>query len=113
MLYACLIFGLSRVYVMCLYRVMYIMSTGLIGFVMGSGLSYVLTHYNTFLDLFFVSDVNNICLYDQLIVSSFSKHGLIYLTYNLDLNYTDHTIVYSDFKNINYILLYETFDQCV
>jgi len=83
------------------------------------------THFsttrNTLLDLFFVSDVNKICLYDQLIVRSFSKHDLIYLTYNFDLNYTDHTISYRDFKNINYInyiyinyiMLNEAFDQCV
>jgi len=68
---------------------------------------------NTLLDLFFVSDVNKICLYDQLIVPSFSRHDLIYLTYNFDLNYTDHIISYRDFKNINYILLNEVFDQCV
>jgi len=75
------------------------------------------THFsrtrNTLLDLFFVSDVNKICLYDQLIVPSFSKHNLIYLTYNFDLNYTDHIISYRDFKDINYILLNEAFDQCV
>jgi len=37
------------------------------------------THFsrtrNPFLDLFFVSDVNKICLYDQLIVPSFSKRA--------------------------------------
>jgi len=56
------------------------------------------THFsrtrNALLDLFFVSDVNKICLYDQLIAPSFSKHDLIYLTYNFDLNYTDHIISY-------------------
>jgi len=71
-----------------------------------------LTHFsrtrNTLLDWFFVS-----VSYDQLIVPSFSKHDLIYLTYNFDLNYTDHIISYRDFKNINYILLNEAFDQCV
>jgi len=75
------------------------------------------THFsrtrNTLLDWFFVSDVNKICLYDQLIVPSFSKHDLIYPKYNFDLNYTDHTIVYRDFKNINYILLNVAFHQCV
>jgi len=75
------------------------------------------THFirtrNKLLNLFFVSDVNKIYLYDQLIVPSFSKHDLKYLTCNFDLNYRYHTISYRDFKNINDILLNEAFDETI
>jgi len=63
------------------------------------------THYtnttNTLLDLFFVSDKNKVLLYDQLSVPQFSKHDLLFLTYEFLVKPTEKFYMYRDFKNID------------
>lgn len=66
------------------------------------------THFtstsSTLLDVFFVSDFEKILLYEQFSSPNFSKHDIIYMTYNLA--YFKHEkprhISYRDYKNINY-----------
>jgi len=64
------------------------------------------THFtntsSTLLDLFFVSDINKVLLYDQLSVPQFSKHDLLFLTYDYLLKPTDNFYMYRDFKNIDH-----------
>lgn len=71
------------------------------------------THYtatnNTLLDLFFVSNESNVLLYDQLSASCFSKHDLIFMSYNFQLIIPEHIIKFRDLKNINYEILEEEF----
>ncbi|XP_075159620.1 uncharacterized protein LOC142232810 [Haematobia irritans] len=47
------------------------------------------THFssssNTLLDLFFVNNLSDVLLYDQISAPCFSKHDLIFLSYNLEL----------------------------
>jgi len=63
------------------------------------------THFsstvNTLLDLFFVSDSNKILLYDQLSANQYSKHDLIFLTYDFQLASLTSEVTFRDFKNIN------------
>lgn len=70
------------------------------------------THFsrtiNSLLDIFFVSDQQKVLLYDQLIASCFSRHDLIFLSYNFKPELKCHTTTYNDFKHMdNDILLYE------
>lgn len=71
------------------------------------------THFtatnNTLLDLFFVSNTTKILLYDQLSASCFSKHDLIYMSYNFVIHVPEQSITYRDFTNIDYGLLEEEF----
>ncbi|XP_075167477.1 uncharacterized protein LOC142239569 [Haematobia irritans] len=64
------------------------------------------THFtstsSTLLDLFFVNDQTKILLYDQLSAPCFSKHDLIFITYNVQVNSPKSQYTYRDFKNINY-----------
>ena len=66
------------------------------------------THFskfsNSLLDMFFVSDLSNKLLYDQLSCSAFSKHDLIFLCYNFQVKTTKVPLSFSfrDFKCINY-----------
>ena len=66
------------------------------------------THFskfsNSLLDMFFVSNLSNKLLYDQLSCSAFSKHDLIYLCYNftIKLSNSSSSFSYRDFKSINY-----------
>lgn len=70
----------------------------------------IATHFssvnNSLLDLFFVSDISNVLLYDQISASCFSKHDLIFLTYDFHIKPADKTYTYRDFNNINYDQLY-------
>lgn len=71
------------------------------------------THYtsstNTLLDLFFVNDLSKVLLYDQISASCFSKHDLIFLTYNFSTSSEDKTYTFRDFKNIDHEELYYNF----
>lgn len=64
------------------------------------------THFsnttNSLLDIFFVSNKKNILIYDQLIAPSFSRHDLIFLTYNFEPHQNTNTTTYHDFKHINH-----------
>lgn len=63
------------------------------------------THFSstnsTLLDLFFVSNVRNVLHYEQLAVSGFSKHDLIFVSYNIATTYHAQTYSFRDFNNIN------------
>jgi len=67
------------------------------------------THFqgisSTLLDLFFVEDVRNVLLFDQLSVPVFSKHDLVFLKYNFQLTESENEKWYRDFKNIDLHLL--------
>lgn len=67
------------------------------------------THYtetcNTLLDLFFVTDTSKILLFDQLSAPCFSKHDLIFMTYNYNAKHFDETLSYRDFRNLNHFEL--------
>lgn len=56
----------------------------------------------TLLDVFFVNHSSKIMCYSQLTAPGFSKHDLIYLTYDILIDPTDSVITYRDFKNIDY-----------
>ena len=56
--------------------------------------------------LFFVSDLSKSLLYDQVSYPVFSRHDLIFLTFDFKLETGPPKIVYyRDFKNINYLKL--------
>ncbi|XP_022226291.1 uncharacterized protein LOC121403754 isoform X1 [Drosophila obscura] len=63
------------------------------------------THFtktrNTLLDLFFVDSTDKILLYDQLTAPGYSKHDLIFLTYDFNPDYDNYDTFYRDFKNID------------
>ena len=63
------------------------------------------THYtnnsSTLIDSIFISNKNKSLLYDQLSAPSFSRHDLLFLTYNFSVITTPPVIEYRDFKNIN------------
>lgn len=63
----------------------------------------------TLLDIFFVANISNVLLYDQLSAPCFSKHDLIFLTYNFKVHQVEETVYYRDFKNINYNMLQENY----
>lgn len=67
------------------------------------------THFsrssNTLLDVFFVSDNNKVLLYDQLSVPGFSRHDLIFLSYDYALCRPRKVYQYRDFNNIDYSAL--------
>lgn len=71
------------------------------------------THYssycNTLLDVFLVGDISKILLYDQLNASCFSKHDLIFATYNFEPPIEQNSFIYRDFKNIDLTMLEEEF----
>lgn len=73
------------------------------------------THYtttsNSLIDLFFVSNLENVLLYDQISASCFSKHDLIFLTYNFQIQPEETTYSYRDFHNIDFNSLYDNFSQ--
>lgn len=64
------------------------------------------THFhktaNSLLDLFFVNDKSKVLIYDQLSSPVFSKHDLIFLTYDLEVTTKNTLIEYRDFKNVDY-----------
>ena len=66
------------------------------------------THFsrncNTLLDLFFVNDLSKLLLYDQLSCPVFSKHDLIFLTYDFNIKRNPNIeFYYRDYKNVNYV----------
>lgn len=67
------------------------------------------THFtsnnSTLLDLFFVSDMNKVILYDQLAAPAFSKHDLIFVSYSFNVANPKSQITFRDYKNINMTLL--------
>ena len=65
----------------------------------------------TLLDLFFVNNKMKVKLYDQLSVPNFSKHDLIFLTYDFSVEPTSECFSYYDFKNIDYLKLNDLFAQ--
>lgn len=73
------------------------------------------THFsptvNTLLDIIFVSNVSNVLLYDQISASCFSKHDLIFASYNFLVQTENESFSYRDFKNLNYNLLYEKYAE--
>lgn len=73
------------------------------------------THFskttNTLLDLFFVTDLTRILLYDQISVPVFSKHDLIFLTLDYNLTTDVQYYFYRDFKNIDYNSLQICFES--
>lgn len=62
---------------------------------------------STLIDLFFVSNTASIILYDQISASCFSKHDLIFLTYNFRIQQIEECYSYRDFKTLNLNLLCE------
>lgn len=69
------------------------------------------THFsyltNSLLDAFFVNQKNKVLLYDQLSAPAFSKHDLIFLTYDTFVSKENTRITFRDFRNTNYNLLSE------
>ncbi|XP_055903375.1 uncharacterized protein LOC129939399 [Eupeodes corollae] len=63
------------------------------------------THFtkdnSTLLDLFFVSHLSKVLLYDQLPASGFSRHDLIYLTFECRPIYQPSYYSFRDFKNVD------------
>lgn len=63
------------------------------------------THYSndgaTLLDLFFSNNIAKFLHYDQLSASAFSKHDLIFATFNIVPRTLPTTYEYRDFKNID------------
>lgn len=73
------------------------------------------THYtatsSTLLDVFFVSDTSRVQLYDQLSASCFSKHDLIFLSYEFYIEADDETYSFRDFAKIDYEVLQEDINR--
>lgn len=71
------------------------------------------THFsatcNTLLDLFLVGDKSQVLLYDQLTVPCFSKHDLIFLTYDFNAPVADQFVTWRDFKNIDISMIEQEF----
>lgn len=65
------------------------------------------THFSgsssTLLDVFFVNDANSVLFYDQLSAPVFSRHDLIFLTYdfNIESRSLIETYQFRDFRSIN------------
>lgn len=64
------------------------------------------THYTatseTLLDIFFVANTSNVRLYDQISAPCFSKHDLIFLTYDFNIPRAELTFNYRDYRNVDY-----------
>ena len=64
------------------------------------------THFsatnNSLLDLFFVNDKSKILLYDQLSCPIFSRHDLIFLSYDFTLKIEPETYSFRDYKSVVY-----------
>lgn len=63
------------------------------------------THFtasnNSLLDIVFVSDKEKVLLYDQITASCFSKHDLLFLSYDFQIQDTVNVATYYDFKHMN------------
>lgn len=68
----------------------------------------IATHFtktsSTLLDLYFINDRSKLLLFDQLSASMFSKHDIIFLSYdyNIKTQEQSRTIGFRDFKNLDY-----------
>ncbi|XP_075155471.1 uncharacterized protein LOC142228831 [Haematobia irritans] len=86
-----------------------ILSTSMNTFGLYSINTTIPTHYthtgNTLIDAIFVNCLNKILLYDQLSAPTFSKHDLLFMTY--DAKFRQKRIEYElrDFRRLNYNLL--------
>lgn len=64
------------------------------------------THYpnatNSLLDVFFVNHLRKVMFYEQLSAPVFSRHDLIFITYDAHTNIEDIQYTYRDFRNIDY-----------
>lgn len=74
------------------------------------------THFsnscNTLLDLFFVCELSKSLLYDQFSCPVFSKHDVIFLTFDFQLqNKPIKPFFYRDFKNVDYNVLDRAIDN--
>lgn len=71
--------------------------------------STVPTYYpatrNSLLDIIFVSNEEKILLYDQLTASCFSKHDLLFLSFDFKLQQLPNVVTYYDFKHVNHNIL--------
>lgn len=69
------------------------------------------THFthtsSSLLDIFFVSNKSKVLLYDQIIAPGFSKHDLIFISYEFGVDKADQKYSYRNFKNLDYHLLEE------
>ena len=63
------------------------------------------TSSSTLLDMFFVTNRLKVQLYDQIAVPQFSKHDLIFLSYDAKFDRTNTSFTYRNFKNINIVNL--------
>lgn len=73
--------------------------------------SHFLQSCNTLLDVFFVSQMSKVLLYDQLSAPMFSKHDLIFATYDTAVNVENETVTYRNFNNIDYDMLNDLVDN--
>lgn len=73
------------------------------------------THFtstsSTLLDLFFVSDNTKVLHYDQLAAPAFSKHDLIFLSFNYSVLNQSQMFSFRDFNNINSLALAHDLDN--
>lgn len=58
-----------------------------------------------------MNDRRKVLLYDQISASCFSKHDLIFLSYDFDINEPERIFTYRDFRNIDYTALGENISQ--
>lgn len=75
------------------------------------------THFtatsSTLLDLFFVSNSIKVLQYDQLATPAFSKHDLIFLSYNFNAKTQSQKYTFRDFNNVNTTLLEYDLDNAI
>jgi len=69
------------------------------------------SHSQTLLDVFFVENVHKALFFDQASAPAFSKHDLIFLTYDFRKNPLDFSFNFRDFKNVDTEELLLTFDD--
>lgn len=73
------------------------------------------THFtttsSTLLDIFIVSDSCKSLIFDQLSAPCFSKHDLIFMSYDFHLSNDKTPISYRDFRHINFDLLDQQFNN--
>jgi len=74
--------------------------------------TYYSTTCNTLLAVFYVSDFKKSQKYGQISLPAFSKHDLIFFTYNINIDYNDYYMDCRDFVNIDYALLSADLDSC-
>ena len=70
-------------------------------------------HLNSLIDLFFIDDLSKRLLYDQISCPTFSRHDLIFLSYDFTLTFSapPKCIKYRDYKSIDYVALNNALDN--